>query len=91
LTEDGSFQQCGEVRLAPGEERIVYYPIAYAQPPNLELDNLCNTCVLLEQHSDRFCIRNPALTSRTVEWRARGVKACAPVAPPAAAPAGTDQ
>ena len=87
--EDGSFQQCGEVRLAAGEMRVVYYPIPYAQPPNLEIDNLCNTCELLVQNADHFQIRNPALTSRTVDWRARGVKACPPAAtPPApAAPA----
>jgi hypothetical protein len=93
---DGNpFEQSGAIELRPGAEQDVYYAIPYASTPNLEIDSTFDDVDLVEQHADHFRVRNTSngLLSRTVEWKARGVKGLplAPitVVPPQPAPAAS--
>jgi hypothetical protein len=73
--------QEGEVVVPARSEQVVYYPVPYASPPNLELDadlaDLFRRCEVVEQRPDRFRVRNPTLFPHTIGWTARGVR-CAP-------------
>src|ERR1700682_6524953 len=80
---DGNpFEQSGAIELRPGAEQDVFYAIPYASTPNLEIDSMFDDLDLVELHADHFRVRNTSnvLLSRTVEWKARGVK-CLPLAP----------
>ena len=88
----GVLTQEGTILLQPGSEQTVYYPIPYAQPPNLELEdehNVHQYCVVQEQKPDLFRISYPQPHHKgyiTVTWKARGVRVPAPsVATPAPA------
>jgi hypothetical protein len=74
--EGNPFEQSGAIELRPGAEQDVYYAIPYASTPNLEIDSMFDDVELVEQHADHFRVRNTSngLLSRTVEWKARGVK-----------------
>jgi hypothetical protein len=90
---DGTFCQQGEVTVAPGTVREVFYPMPYAHPPHLEATDMFTHCVLVQQREDLFSVRNDASHSVTVSWKARGVKAAvipdpAPP-PPVPVPAGS--
>jgi len=93
---DGNpFEQSGAIELRPGAEQDIFYAIPYASTPNLEIDSTFDDVDLVEQHPDHFRVRNTSngLLSRTVEWKARGVKGLplAPitVVPPQPAPAAS--
>jgi hypothetical protein len=95
-TPDGNpFEQAGAIEIRPGAEQDVFYAIPYASTPNLEIDSTFDDVELVEQHADHFRVRNTSngLLSRTVEWKARGVKGLplAPitVVPPPPAPAAS--
>jgi hypothetical protein len=79
-SEDGTFEQKGELRLASGCEQDVYYPIPFAHTPNVELSGDVDNCFLVEQKEDHFRIRNPGPFKCCPDWTARGVR-CAPPAP----------
>ena len=85
---DGIFCQEGEVTLAAGELRQVFYPAPYAQPPNLEVSDTFHNCVLIHQQESGFTARNDAGHSVTLSWKARGTRPTPPVLPPAPVPAG---
>jgi hypothetical protein len=70
---DGTYGQEGTIKLNPGEERDVYYPVPYVTPPYLELSDTA-VCPLLAQQATYFHVRNNDPSPRTVEWKARGVK-----------------
>jgi hypothetical protein len=78
--DDNPFEQSGAIELRPGAEQDVYYAIPYASTPNLEIDSTFDDVELVDQHADHFRVRNTSngLLSRTVEWKARGVKGAPP-------------
>jgi hypothetical protein len=84
--EEGIMCHHGEVRLAAGAEEVVYYPLPFASPPNLELTSQFNWCELVKQCEDRFIVRNTSSFQLTAEWKARGPKPPPPVGPAIAAP-----
>jgi len=72
--------QNGEVTVPPGMEQDVYYPIPFACPPNLVLDDCGHECAIIDQRADHFRIRNLRMPgvmgdSLEVEWTARGLRA----------------
>jgi hypothetical protein len=77
------FTQEGGATLPARCEQDVYYPVAFASPPNLEIedDGLFQRCEIIEQRADRFRVWNPTFLSRSLSWTARGVQ-CAPAVPP---------
>ncbi|HTU18773.1 MAG TPA: hypothetical protein VMG10_11990 [Gemmataceae bacterium] len=80
---DGTTCQEGKVKLRPGQEFEVFYPIPYASPPNLEISGDTESCEIIEQKADHFHIRYKGTLFANPCWKARGVK-CLP--PPGAAP-----
>jgi hypothetical protein len=98
---DGTIVQEGEVRLSPGAEQVIYYPAPYASIPNLELTSEADYMQIVEQHEDRFRVRNTDRHfRRKAQWKARGVRTHplpvpaagtqTPQTPPLVIPAGTD-
>ena len=80
--EDGLFVQTGGIHLAAGADQDVYYPVAYAHPPNLTLDDdESDNFSIVEQQADHFRIHNTSLFSQDATWHARGLHG-APVEPP---------
>jgi hypothetical protein len=87
---DGVLMQKGDVHLQHGETQVVYYPIPYASPPNLTLDEdgpFGPEYAILEQAPDHFRVGpRQGMGGRlsafgdTVRWKAQGVRAPAPVA-----------
>ncbi len=78
--------QDGKIILRPGAEQIIYYPLAYAVPPNLELEDRLNLCEVLEQKENYFHVRMRTGTYSVgdgIPWKARGVR---PLPPPPAPP-----
>jgi hypothetical protein len=91
-TEEGVLCQEGEVSIPGWAEREVFYPVAYARPPHLEVG--ADAFELVEQKEDSFKVKNRRGFSETCRWQAKGVKATpasvavpAPPAPPE--PVGT--
>ena len=73
-TEDSSVvPQTSSITIPKGQELTVYYPKAYASPPNLVLDNSSPTCKIVEQKADHFRVYNDGAAPVTVNWTARGV------------------
>ena len=93
--ETGALCQTDEVTLPSGCDREVFYPVPYAGPPHLDVGNTpFNEIVLVEQKEDRFRVRNHSAFSKTMTWKARGVRTAGapvvvvpPVPPPLPAPA----
>ena len=81
-SEDGMLIQEGETQVGAGAERDVFYPIPYASPPNLEIDSTFNHYQLIDQKEDHFRVRNTSNAfCLKCEWKARGLKGSASVAP----------
>jgi hypothetical protein len=80
--------QEGRVAVRPASDQVVFYPVAYASPPNLEIEDRFQVCDVVEQKENCFRVHFRASTGGeiTVAWKARGMKA----APPADAPPGLD-
>jgi hypothetical protein len=79
--------QQGKLKLGSNCAQVVYYPIPYASPPNLQFDEEddMGDCVLEEQRADCFTVRRKtAGNALTVTWHARGVRRLPP--PPVAQP-----
>jgi hypothetical protein len=84
--DSGVLTQEGTIAIRPGGERVVYYPIPYASPPNLELESERDYCHVVEQKEACFRVRfhdGFTTSQRSLAWKARGVR-CPP--PPAAPP-----
>jgi len=82
-TSAGTLLQTGETFIETDCDctAIVYYPVSYLSPPNLEInyspeqwaedpcqDRPCN-CVVVEQDIDHFRVKNTGTSSRRVTWR----------------------
>ena len=79
--------QTGSVTVVHGQELQVYYPVPYASPPNLELDDNLHRYEIIDQKPDRFRIRNVSgLGNFEVRWTARGVRATPAIVPPVTVP-----
>jgi hypothetical protein len=75
-SHDGLLAQEGEIHLGPKEEQDVYYPIPYANIPNLELtDDFSTCCKIIDQKEDHFRIHNTCLSDIEPHWHTRGVRA----------------
>jgi hypothetical protein len=72
---EGILEQKGEVHLRPMDEQDVYYPVAYASIPNVELSANYHLVVIEEQKEDHFRIRNTSTSIVSTGWHARGVRA----------------
>jgi hypothetical protein len=86
LAQEGTFAQID------AQSKVVYYPIPYASPPNLEFTAESESRVadveILEQKEDHFRFRVPGGSSGWVKWKARGLRRPAGTVPtpPDAAP-----
>jgi hypothetical protein len=76
--------QTGKVTVRPSSEKVVFYPIPYASPPNLELEGDSNV-IVVEQKDDHFRVKSAdhGPWTETVTWSARGVRRLPPSGPPA--------
>jgi hypothetical protein len=89
-TEDvGMLTQEGKVPVRPGSEQLIYYPVSYASPPNLELEDPFHVSDIVDQKENCFRVRfheSVASADLTLLWKARGVRGpSAPAAAPTAA------
>jgi hypothetical protein len=80
--EEGVLCQQGEVHLPGNTSQFIHYPLPYPRKPNIEIDSTFDDCQIVEEHEDGFLLRNPNCLSRTVKWKARGVKCDSPPAIP---------
>jgi hypothetical protein len=71
---NGVLNQEGEISLAGGEERDVFYPIPFASNPNLELSSSFNQCVIAEQKEDHFRVQNKSWHDMEARWHAKGIR-----------------
>jgi hypothetical protein len=77
--DDGLLEQEGEVEVKEGMTQTVYYPVPYASPPNLVIDNFFGNVEIEEQAWDHFRVRGVKV-GLAVEWKAKGLRG--PPAPP---------
>lgn len=71
---DGVLDQEGDVHLSPFAEEDIYYPIPYANFPNVELTETFSQFQIIEQKEDHCRIRNTTPFRIDVHWHARGVR-----------------
>ena len=76
LVQTGKLQPTGET------EQDVFYPIPYASPPNLTIDDtFASDVVIVDQQPDHFRVRfvknKPLVRVFGVEWTAKGLRAAA--------------
>jgi hypothetical protein len=76
---DGVLVQKGEVKCGYESQVTVYYPVAYASPPNLEINDHAKNFSILEQRPDCFRIVQVRPGLPAIEWTARGVRAPATI------------
>jgi hypothetical protein len=82
-TEDAlTFSQRGSISASAGQEVDVYYPVPYASPPNLVIEDFTHNYSIIDQKSDHFRVRNNGLFAPSCDWTARGVKVAIPGAAP---------
>ena len=87
--DNGPLTQEGKIHIRPGSEKLVYYPIPYSSPPNLELADDLDYCDVIEEKENCFRVRfhtGFSTSQQTLCWKARGVRCAPPPAPPAAQP-----
>lgn len=84
--EEGVLLQQGEAHLPANSSQFIHYPLPYPRKPNIEIDSTFDDCTIAEEHEDGFLLRNPNGLSRTVKWKARGVKCEPPPTPPSVPP-----
>jgi len=73
---DGLLSQDGEVHLAGKTEQDIYYPIPYANIPNLEITDVSKPQLveIVDQKEDHFRIRSEVSFDINLHWRARGMR-----------------
>jgi hypothetical protein len=86
-TDPSVASQSGRVTIAAGDVVEVHYPVPYAYPPNLQLEEEWRHCRIVEQRPDSFRVKNLGNSACEVAWKTRGVK----VAPVGTLPAGTQE
>ena len=83
---DGTFCQEGEVSVPANTVREVFYPVPYANRPNLEISDLFSHGELLDQKETSFKVRNASSFAVTLSWKARGVRVISPTPEPTLTP-----
>jgi hypothetical protein len=85
--EEGVLFQQGEAHVPANSTKFVRYPLPYPRKPNIEISSTFDDCSITEEREDGFMLQNSNCLSRTVTWKARGMK-CEPppVTPPAPLP-----
>lgn len=81
-SEEGILCQQGEVHLPANTTQFIHYPTPYPRKPNLEISSTFDDCHITEEREDGFLLQNPNCFSRTVTWKARGLKCEPPPATP---------
>src|SRR5262245_48508598 len=61
--ESGAMER-GKVTVPAHQELDVYYPVAFASPPNLTVDSTWDDCLVVNQAADHFRIKNPESFAR---------------------------
>jgi hypothetical protein len=84
--EEGVLCQQGEIHVAANSSQFVHYPLPYPRKPNIEIDSTFDDCEIAEERVDGFLLRNPNCLSRTVKWKARGMKCEPPPVAPGVSP-----
>ncbi len=84
--EEGVLCQEGEAHVPANSSQLIRYPLPYPRKPNVEISSTFDDCLIDEEREDGFLLRNPNCFSRTVTWKARGVKYDPPLAAPSAPP-----
>jgi hypothetical protein len=74
-------EQKGMVSVKDNDIVCVYYPIPYASPPNLPIEDTFQHYTILDQKPEYFRVRNEGGWPN-VKWTARGLKAPPPSPPP---------
>jgi hypothetical protein len=87
--EEGMLCQQGEAHVPANSAQFIRYPLPYPRKPNVEISCTFDDCLIAEEHEDGFLLRNPNCLSRTVTWKARGIKCETPPATPIAPPPPT--
>jgi hypothetical protein len=72
--EPGVLKQDGKTVTRPGKDQVIYYPMPYTSPPNLQVTDGANACEIVEQTERYFRVRFPANApaQQDVTWTARG-------------------
>jgi hypothetical protein len=73
-----TFTQEGSLVASAGQEVDVFYPVPYASPPNLVVEDLMHNSTLVEQKADHFRLRNDGHFSLSCSWTARGLRGSIP-------------
>jgi hypothetical protein len=76
-SRDSVLDQEGEIHLSPGAERDIYYPVPYANIPNLELTedfHRDGVFDIVDQKEDHFRVRSKTWFQIDMHWHARGVQ-----------------
>jgi hypothetical protein len=73
----GEFKQEGTFRVQTGQEVLVYYPVPFGSPPNLEVEDTFGLCEIVEQKENYFRVRYGKNVTgwHTYSWTARGIHA----------------
>jgi len=77
-SEGDTLVQEDEVSIPGGQQQDVYYPIPYASPPNLTIDDDMGPIVVVQQFPDHFRISNSRPFCECVTWKAKGLRAPTP-------------
>jgi hypothetical protein len=80
-SDSGLLEQEGELDVKDGLTQTVFYPIPYASPPNLVVNDSFHSVVVEEQACDHFRFRG-VKAEPSVGWKAKGLRG-PPPAPPA--------
>jgi hypothetical protein len=78
--------QEGKIPVRPRGEQVVYYPIAFAAAPNLELEDPKGVCDIVDQNETCFTVRfhaDAAGNQQALCWKARGQRVAQGVIAPA--------
>jgi hypothetical protein len=72
---NGVLDQKGDTHLGPHAEQDVFYPIPYANVPNLvSNEDFSHTFQITDQKEDHFRVRNPNWFELDIHWHTRGVR-----------------
>ncbi len=85
-SEEGVLCQQGKAVVPANDFYFVRYPIPYLRKPNVEISCTFDDCLIRNEQEDGFEINNPNGNSRTVTWKARGIKLAPPPEPPTPIP-----
>ena len=77
VEEIPTFEQVGKIPIRAGHDPVVYYPVAFASPPNLEVEDPFGLCDVVEQKENCFKVHfhaNVTSSPQSLTWKARGIR-----------------